>query len=143
MLKVSEIIAIHNSGAREYAENHNGSRLLALEEIHPPVYTNIHLGESITFARKVATGGSFPHQERSYGMCGSGVYWGIDQKRRKQSFRSQDFVTVPTLSTEHWNGKSPEPNVKKPSPQPIPETSGGQRLKPAPKNKTHVISRLL
>jgi predicted O-methyltransferase YrrM len=61
MLKVGGIIAIHNSGVREYAEDHNGSRLLALEEIHPPVYTNIPLVESITFARKVATGGSFPH----------------------------------------------------------------------------------
>jgi hypothetical protein len=58
--KVGGIIAIHNSGVREYAEDHNGSRLLALEEIDPPVYTNIPLVESITFARKVATGGSFP-----------------------------------------------------------------------------------
>ncbi len=61
MLKVGGIIAIHISGAREYAEDHNGCRLLALEEIHPPVYTDIHRVESITFARKVAGDESFPH----------------------------------------------------------------------------------
>ena len=61
MLKIGGIIAIHNSNPREYAKDHNGSRLLALEEIHPPVYTDIHLVETTTFARKVATGESFPH----------------------------------------------------------------------------------
>ena len=45
MLKVGGIIAIHNSGVREYAEDHNGSRLVALEEIHPPVYTPIFMAD--------------------------------------------------------------------------------------------------
>jgi hypothetical protein len=43
--KVGGIIAIHNSGVREYAEDHNGSRLVALEEIHPPVYTPIFMAD--------------------------------------------------------------------------------------------------
>jgi hypothetical protein len=33
------------------------------------------------------------------GCAGRGYAGDIDQKRRKQSFRSQDFVIVPTLST--------------------------------------------
>ena len=61
MLKDGGIIAIHNSDAREYAKDHNGSRLLVLEEIHPPVYIDIHLVETTTFARKMATAESLPH----------------------------------------------------------------------------------
>ncbi len=60
MLKDGGIIAIHNSNPREYAKDHNGLRLLVLEEIHPLVYTDIHLVETTTFARKMATGESLP-----------------------------------------------------------------------------------
>jgi len=60
MLKNGGIIAIHNSDAREYAKDHNGLRLLVLEEIHPPVFTDIHLVETTTFARKMATAESLP-----------------------------------------------------------------------------------
>jgi predicted O-methyltransferase YrrM len=61
MLKDGGTIAIHNSDPREYAKDHNGSRLLVLEEVHPLVYSDIRLVETTTFARKRATAESLPH----------------------------------------------------------------------------------
>jgi predicted O-methyltransferase YrrM len=52
-LKVGGIIAIHNSNPRMYAHDHDGHRLLVLEEIVAPRYTEIRLIVATTFARKV------------------------------------------------------------------------------------------
>jgi hypothetical protein len=52
-VKIRGMIAIHNSGPREYAEHHDGSRLLALDAISSPDVEYIQLVGSITFLRKL------------------------------------------------------------------------------------------
>ncbi len=52
-LKVNGIIAVHNTGPRVYDKDHDGSQLIALNEIKPPRYTDIRLVEWTTFARKI------------------------------------------------------------------------------------------
>jgi len=52
-LKPGGTIAVHNSNDRVYAEDHDGSRRLVVEEILPPQYTDISLIGTTTFARKV------------------------------------------------------------------------------------------
>jgi predicted O-methyltransferase YrrM len=51
-VKVGGIIAIHNSGPREYAENHNGSQLLALELIESEEVEYLEFIDMTTFLRK-------------------------------------------------------------------------------------------
>ena len=46
------IIALHNSGDREYSVGHDGHRRLVVETIHPPQYINVYCVGSTTFARK-------------------------------------------------------------------------------------------
>jgi hypothetical protein len=53
-LKLGGMIALHNSAAREYAENHNGHRLLAVQELRAPKYSEVRLVGATHFARKVA-----------------------------------------------------------------------------------------
>ncbi len=53
-LKAGGVIALHNSQPREYAPEHDGHYLIALEEIRPPHFIERQLVGSITFARKTA-----------------------------------------------------------------------------------------
>jgi len=53
-LKIGGLIAVHNSGPREYAPNHGGSRRLVEKFIQPPEYSDIWRVENLTFARKAA-----------------------------------------------------------------------------------------
>jgi predicted O-methyltransferase YrrM len=50
-LKPGGIIAIHNSSPREYAATHDGNRRIVVEEIVPPMYTDIRLVVHTTVAR--------------------------------------------------------------------------------------------
>jgi MMP 1-O-methyltransferase len=52
-LKIGGIIAVHNSGPREYAPDHGGSRRLVENVIRPPQYREIRCVRSTTFARKM------------------------------------------------------------------------------------------
>ncbi|MEY2518423.1 MAG: 1-O-methyltransferase [Verrucomicrobiota bacterium] len=52
-IKTGGIIAIHNSADREYAADHDGSRLLALEELCPPRYSDVRLCGATHFAKKL------------------------------------------------------------------------------------------
>jgi MMP 1-O-methyltransferase len=45
-------IAIHNSSPREYDPSHDGNRRIVIEEIVPPMYTDIRLVVHTTFARR-------------------------------------------------------------------------------------------
>jgi predicted O-methyltransferase YrrM len=51
-LKRGGTIAIHNSSPREYAPTHDGNRRIVIEEIVPPMYTDIRLVVHTTFARR-------------------------------------------------------------------------------------------
>jgi MMP 1-O-methyltransferase len=51
-LKAGGVIAVHNSGPRDYAVDHDGNYRLALGEIKPPRYAKAFLAGSTTFARK-------------------------------------------------------------------------------------------
>ena len=51
-LKPGGIIAIHNSSPREYDPTHDGHRRIVIEEIVPPIYTDIRLVVHTTFARR-------------------------------------------------------------------------------------------
>jgi MMP 1-O-methyltransferase len=51
-LKPGGIIAVHNAADRIYADDHDGNRQLALEEIVPPQYTQIHQIGATTVATK-------------------------------------------------------------------------------------------
>ena len=53
-LKPGGLIAVHNTEPREYAPDHDGNRLLALEEIVAPGYADVRLVGATTLARKVA-----------------------------------------------------------------------------------------
>jgi predicted O-methyltransferase YrrM len=53
-LKPGGIIAIHNSAPREYAPTHDGNRRVVVEEIMPPMYTDIRLVVYTTFARRAS-----------------------------------------------------------------------------------------
>ena len=43
---------IHNSSPREYDPTHDGHRRIVIEEIVPPIYTDIRLVVHTTFARR-------------------------------------------------------------------------------------------
>jgi MMP 1-O-methyltransferase len=51
-LKRGGTIAIHNSSPREYDPTHDGNRRIVIEEIVPPMYTDIRLVVHTTFARR-------------------------------------------------------------------------------------------
>ncbi len=51
-LKPGGIIAIHNSSPRDYDTTHDGNRRIVLEEIVPPMYTDIRLVVHTTVARR-------------------------------------------------------------------------------------------
>jgi predicted O-methyltransferase YrrM len=53
-LKPGGVIVVHNTEPRVYAADHDGNRLLALEEILPPRYTSVCLIGATTFGQKVA-----------------------------------------------------------------------------------------
>ena len=53
-LKRNGIIALHNSNPREYEPEHDGYYRLAVEEVHPPGFSNRFVVGSITFGRKTA-----------------------------------------------------------------------------------------
>ena len=53
-LKPGGIIVLRNTRPREYAEGHDGHRLLVLEQIFPPRFTHVRLVGATTFARKAA-----------------------------------------------------------------------------------------
>jgi len=55
-LKPGGFIAIHNSSPGEYAPTHDGNRRIVVEEIVPPVYTDIRLVVATTFARRSSDG---------------------------------------------------------------------------------------
>jgi len=46
------MLAVHNSKPRSYGKDHDGSRLLVREHIHPPEYSEIRCVGSTTFARR-------------------------------------------------------------------------------------------
>lgn len=54
-LKPGGWLAIHNSRAGSYHQDHDGHRRLVEEKIHPPHYTDIFCIRTTTFARKSAT----------------------------------------------------------------------------------------
>jgi predicted O-methyltransferase YrrM len=51
-LKIGGLLAVHNSGDREYTPGHDGQRLLALDVVRPPQYDDVRLVEATTFGRK-------------------------------------------------------------------------------------------
>jgi hypothetical protein len=51
-LKIGGVIALHNSTNRPYAPGHDGHHQIAVTEVRPPQYDEIHGVESTTFARR-------------------------------------------------------------------------------------------
>jgi predicted O-methyltransferase YrrM len=51
-LKAGGIIALHNSTERAYAPGHDGIRLLAVDLVRPPRYSEVRCVDTTTFARK-------------------------------------------------------------------------------------------
>ena len=54
LLKVGGILAVHNSRPGYRCDTHDGSVRLVEERVHPPIYGEIELAGSTTFARKLA-----------------------------------------------------------------------------------------
>lgn len=51
-IKWGGFIGIHNSADRKYAENHDGSRVLAVKELRAPKFSEVRLVRATHFARK-------------------------------------------------------------------------------------------